>query len=398
MRDVGGDLLVYDAAGARTHVLNPTARAIWEACDGARSVSQLTSDLALRFSVDPGQIDGDVNDALQQFADVGLLVDPEVDADPAPADSDPPHDAAEHEQTLPRVALDQLPETSAVFDIAGSALRYHAAHADLIDYLNTVLASMQIPEADVVAQLVEDVSIDWSGVEGDSGAIWLGDVLVGRPSSARSVASVLLWDINRVAIRSDERLSFHAGAVAHPDGIVLLPASPDSGKSTLTLGLVRGGWGYLGDEAFGIELHDRRVVPYLKPLTLDPGSWEVFPDLEPHVPEPQQQYLHDKWHVDMRAVGGGIPPDARGFVLSDVTTVVFPTYREGADTEIEELTPSAVAVALAENAFNLAKGGDAAVEVLADLAVQVRGFRLVHGGSEAAVAAVRELVENPPAG
>ena len=41
IKSVGDELLVYDLVSHRAHSLNPTAAAVWQACDGTRNVSAL---------------------------------------------------------------------------------------------------------------------------------------------------------------------------------------------------------------------------------------------------------------------------------------------------------------------------------------------------------------------
>jgi hypothetical protein len=53
----------------------------------------------------------------------------------------------------------------------------------------------------------------------------------------------------------------------------------ESGKTTLTAGLVRSGWSYLTDEAVAFDWDTGRSRPFPKPLSVDPGSQHLFPEL-----------------------------------------------------------------------------------------------------------------------
>ena len=267
-------------------------------------------------------------------------------------------------------------------------MRYHADRPAVIRYLSQVLDPLTAPDDPGPDAEVVDIRI--LGPDDDLGltthAVWVGDQVIGRPSGDRGVAAMLLWDLNRLAITlGPPRLSLHAGAAVRGSGagrrIAVLPAPPDSGKSTLTLGLVRSGLAYVGDEAFGLALDDQRVIPYLKPLTLDPGSWSLFPELEPRYDDETSEFVHGKWHLDVRGVGGGVADDIGALGLE-----------EGAPTQVERLPASELAVALAENAFNLAACGQSGVAVLAGLAASAEGWRLVSGDLDDAVAAVRDLL------
>ena len=58
----------------------------------------------------------------------------------------------------------------------------------------------------------------------------------------------------------------------------------ESGKTTLTTGLVRAGFCYLTDEAVSFDWETGVIEPFPKPLSIDPGSWFLFPELEPPPP------------------------------------------------------------------------------------------------------------------
>ena len=41
VKDIGGETLLYSAAEEAIHILNPTARLIWELCDGEHTVEDM---------------------------------------------------------------------------------------------------------------------------------------------------------------------------------------------------------------------------------------------------------------------------------------------------------------------------------------------------------------------
>ena len=389
------DVIVYDPVARQTHVLNPTAATIWERCDGERTIDALVAGVAADYQLDTDAIADDISEAIRGFSELGLL----EGTDPPEAQAPPPGPPSASAEGLPDPATLDLLHRSQLFAVTGGHVRYHADRPAVIRYLSQVLDPLTAPDDPGPDAEVVDIRI--LGPDDDLGltthAVWVGDQVIGRPSGDRGVAAMLLWDLNRLAITlGPPRLSLHAGAAVRGSGagrrIAVLPAPPDSGKSTLTLGLVRSGLAYVGDEAFGLALDDQRVIPYLKPLTLDPGSWSLFPELEPRYDDETSEFVHGKWHLDVRGVGGGVADDIAGLGLEDVAVVVLPRYEEGAPTQVERLPASELAVALAENAFNLAACGQSGVAVLAGLAASAEGWRLVSGDLDDAVAAVRDLL------
>lgn len=68
------ELVLYDTGGSAIHVLNPTAAAVWNLCDGAHSLDEIAAALAVAFAVAPGEdVRGDVRRILAEFAAKALL-------------------------------------------------------------------------------------------------------------------------------------------------------------------------------------------------------------------------------------------------------------------------------------------------------------------------------------
>jgi hypothetical protein len=72
-KDLGEEYLFYDRDGDQVHVLNGSAREIYLACDGSRSVEGITVLLRERFAVDEGTARRDVEETLAKLSEAGLL-------------------------------------------------------------------------------------------------------------------------------------------------------------------------------------------------------------------------------------------------------------------------------------------------------------------------------------
>ena len=68
-----GETLLVDELNNTRHMLNPTAQALWELCDGSTSVEEMIDAILLLFAADRGVVRDDVTRALSQLTDVGLL-------------------------------------------------------------------------------------------------------------------------------------------------------------------------------------------------------------------------------------------------------------------------------------------------------------------------------------
>ena len=207
------------------------------------------------------------------------------------------------------------------------------------------------------------------------GEVWLDEDLLHRTPEPTELVSFLLWHVNRqvVASSSSRHLLVHAAAAEH-DGVALVfPAAMESGKTTLVAGLVQRGLRYVTDEAVAVELATRRVRPFPKALSIDPGSWAVVPALRPELRPGEQRFVRGQWHVDPEvAVGPGATatdPSIPGFLVGV-------SYVAGGTSALAPLARSEAVGLVARNSFNFHALGRAGLEAAADLVRRCRCHRL----------------------
>jgi hypothetical protein len=68
-----GECLLYSAVRDQASVLNRTSTEIWQLCDGARTIGDITRTLAGRYGVDEGLLLGDVAAAVSMLCERGLV-------------------------------------------------------------------------------------------------------------------------------------------------------------------------------------------------------------------------------------------------------------------------------------------------------------------------------------
>lgn len=218
-----------------------------------------------------------------------------------------------------------------------------------------------------------------------------GDLIEEAGDRARALA-LLLWRINRGVIEdTDDLVLLHSGGVVVDGRAVLIAGDMEVGKTTLVAGILRAGAGYLSDEAVGLAFGDDDVRGYAKPLSLDPGSWPLFPELEPTVPGPVLAFLPHQWQVRASSLPGvdvvrRAPPAA----------VVLPRFRPGAPLELERLPGADALLRLSSCVFPTSIDRRRIVERLARLLSRARCYELTYSDLEAGVDVVTELVHAEP--
>ncbi len=72
--DMGSEAMLEDRGAHAVHVLNQTARLIWEACDGEHTIADIEAAIRAWASVPEGRdIVPDIERTLRTFIDKGLV-------------------------------------------------------------------------------------------------------------------------------------------------------------------------------------------------------------------------------------------------------------------------------------------------------------------------------------
>jgi hypothetical protein len=276
---------------------------------------------------------------------------------------------------------------TACFDALGYAFRVFAHDATLTEYLSELFADLATSAPDGHRYVLRPTSDHRDDARCD---VVLDGRLVFRAPTAEQLVATLVRAVNAEAIERCGLVALHAGGVER-DGLGLVfPGRMEAGKTTLVAGLVRAGMGYLTDEAVVIDPEALLIRPYPKPLSLDPGSWALFPELEPNAPLASDGYKRDHWQVPSAA----IRPGARGRSCP-VRLVVFPRYARGATTELQPLRRAEALVQLAKHTFHFKEQSRVALDLLADVIRPAACYHLTIGDLDEAVALLWNLAGSP---
>ncbi len=187
------------------------------------------------------------------------------------------------------------------------------------------------------------------------------------------------------------RLLFHAGGVLRHGTLILLPAPPRSGKTTLVAGLVKRGCRYVTDELLILEPRALRVRPLPKPLNLKHGSLPLFPRLAPQLrptrpgplKRPRQRIHHLLVHPRYRA---------RGWIAPRRVVVLFPAYRARATACLKALHRAEAVRRLAAASYNHFRFGTSFLPLLERLTRGALCAELTYGDLQQALALIDHQV------
>jgi HprK-related kinase A len=205
--------------------------------------------------------------------------------------------------------------------------------------------------------------------------------------------AVLEWGINLViALRSHSLLMLHSGAVERHGNVMLFPAWPGSGKTTLCAALVHCGWRLFSDEFGLVRPSTLEALPIPRPMPLKNESIDVIrafvpeAELGPSIPNTRKGTI-----AHVKAPAASIRGAARG---APVRWIVFPQWAAGAQLLCEEMPKSDAFLMLATNAFNYEMLGEAAFAAVRQLVTTSKCYRLVYSDLARAVPVLGELAQN----
>ena len=73
-RRIGDELVVLGDTADSAHILNKTAAAVWELCDGERGLDDIAGCLCERFEVSFEEARADIEEIIGRLMKVGILV------------------------------------------------------------------------------------------------------------------------------------------------------------------------------------------------------------------------------------------------------------------------------------------------------------------------------------
>ncbi len=366
--EVGGRRVLFNNRDRRLHVLNGSAEAIWDGLGDAKTVGELTSDLSEAFGIEPAVVGPDVERIIDQFRTDGLV-------DSEARSASPSVRASAGRSRFTEDAGFRIKALDSVVSIS-------SADDDVSVALAQVLAPLATDEpASESIEVADALDGHWTIKQSDAEPVVVGSRLA---AVLRAIA-----EVNNLAVASvPDELVFHAGAVAGNEGVALLPAASNHGKSTLTTALVAAGFDYLSDEA-AVVGSDLICRPFPKSIALDPGSFPLFADLAPPAGDGLIAALRGReWHVDPARVGRvGVPGPVR--------VIVCPHWRAGSATRVSRCPSTEALHLLIGEAFDFSTGGQAVFARLGRLVDAVPVYRLGYSNLSEAVDAVGALLGDP---
>lgn len=210
-----------------------------------------------------------------------------------------------------------------------------------------------------------------------------------EPFPADTALPLLEWGCNwLIGQQLNHLLLFHAGVLERDGLALLLPATPGSGKSTLSAALSRRGWRLLSDEFGAYDPAEKHFKAMLKPVALKNESIGVIRRFAPDAligPEFPRTRKGTVAHLaaDEDAVRRRHEPALPG-------AIVLPRWQAGSETLWRALKPHAAFSALAFNAFNYQVLGEQGFEAVVGIACRCPAWELIYSDLDDAIRTIEQ--------
>ncbi len=174
------------------------------------------------------------------------------------------------------------------------------------------------------------------------------------------------WGLNWIIAASCQQwLTIHAASLEKNGRVLILPAPPGSGKSTLCAALAFNGWRLFSDELTLLDIETRQAQPLARPINLKNESIDVIKKFITSI-----QWSPEIYDTIKGRVTHLVPSQnsvLRAHEVAKPQWVVFPKYIPNSDAMITIRSKPATCIDLAKNGFNYSVLGADGFNMVADL-------------------------------
>jgi HprK-related kinase A len=213
-----------------------------------------------------------------------------------------------------------------------------------------------------------------------------------KPLSIIEAFPFFEWGLNWcVATHAHHYFMLHAAVVEKNGHVIIFPAAPGSGKSTLSACLMLSGWNLFSDEFALLSKDLDTITPFGRPVSLKNESIDV---------------VQNKFNLKVNSLVTGtakgdvahlmhhnIIKDTKPFKLKNIF-LVYPQYNDEAKTSLIPLSPGEAFIPLVEQSFNynqLGVDGFKSAKALIDNSQQ---YSFEYSNIDEAIQLFNELVAN----
>ena len=324
---------LHEEGSHRLWVLNHSSAVLWCLYEEHGPGDRLVAAYADHFDLSLGQARADVDNALAEFVQTGLLSKFPVPSPQSPAPAfKPPAPVLKSPVPNSQVPARKVPPCwHKTYQLAGVSWQISSVDADAAEkwfdcfvHLETNLAS---------------TDLHYDLIESSSGWMLTGpDESVGGLAEEEVLPWLLTMLFAELCKRQPHHLLLHAAALCLDDRLLLLPGESAFGKSTLAAALATHDWVLYSDELAPLNPDTLKVAPFPLPIGIKSRSLSALQSYYPDLTAQAACRRADGQFVRYLATSqiSLADPDANP---APVAALIFPRYRPDAVTCLTRLTP-----------------------------------------------------------
>jgi hypothetical protein len=321
--------VVYSHAAQKVYAFNTAATFIWCAFEVDSDPASVVRELAAQAGIDAAEARRRVDDALASWQELGLIGAADE------ASTRPSRRVRRRPQGKPAASLPAYKKRRFVVEeryaLLGATVRVRYASRAQRSFVHPVLGHLKKSRGRPTST-IEIVA------DGDRHHICQDGTIERANVALDEIGPTVKWLLWEAAINSHRFfMNIHAGVVGDGKGVLMLPAAPGSGKSSLTAALARSGLDYFSDEIALLEEPDLAVRPIPLAVCVKSTGWELMTPLFPNIPK-----LKVHRRGDGKIVRYVPPPPFRHGTRRDrtypVRAIVFPKYIAGTETALTPIS------------------------------------------------------------
>lgn len=203
------------------------------------------------------------------------------------------------------------------------------------------------------------------------------------------------WGLNfALAMQAQQYLLLHCGAMGRGERVLLMPAPPATGKSTLCAALSLKGWRFFTDETALLRPASGLVEPLPRPIGLKNASVALLRNFSDH------GVFGPEFPNTRKGMVAHLAPSracvAQAGQPGRPAWILFLRRQPGARPLCRRLPPEEAFLGLASNAFNYEIQGERGFRAITRLVRTCHLLELTYGDLSQAVAAVHTIIEDHP--
>jgi hypothetical protein len=203
-----------------------------------------------------------------------------------------------------------------------------------------------------------------------------GEVVYETPDRTDLLLALQDWFLDDFIKSTNNHYLLHSAVLVKNGKAIILPAGSRSGKSTLSVALVKNGFKYISDEVAAVDVDTLRVKGFPRAIAIRKKTLSLFPSLEPEIKHLCYQISNSKKAYEIHY---GVPSKKnlasmnRSFPIS---AIVFPKYSPKGYTALGEIKPAVAVFNLMRCSFNQRRLKEKGFRVAVRLVRQRRCYTL----------------------